>query len=192
MKMHSRLAVILALGIRFAASGQQSAPPQPPNNAQQLAADMQVIQKELNAVGKLSFVVHVSNADEKGTSKVIEENSKVVADAASCTIRYHWWRSMHGEVVNDEDDSMNLREAQGVWVMSSDEYYKKVTEKEGPTPDGDRGYYMRYTPPLFMVFIRMVNDDEEGFPFTDETQAGRVGKAFPEAVKLCSGKLGAY
>ena len=72
---------------------------------------MQLIQKELNAVGKLSFVVHVFDKEEgNGTSRYIEELSKVVADPANCTIRYHAWVSMHGEVVHDEDDTLSLHD----------------------------------------------------------------------------------
>jgi len=41
------------------------------------------------------------------------------ADPASCTIRYHWWSSIHGAVVNDDDVSLSLRDAKGVWTMSN-------------------------------------------------------------------------
>ncbi len=149
---------------------------------------MQVIQTELNSVGKLNFVVDVSNAEEKGTSQLSEQASKVIADPATCTIRYHWWESISGKVVNDEDRSIGLRDVLGVSAMSFDQYWKKVVEEEGPTPDGDRGYYEKFAPPMFMVGMRMAGDDEEGFSFTDEKQAARVGKAIAQAVKLCGGK----
>jgi hypothetical protein len=154
---------------------------------------MQVIQKELNAVGKLSYMAYVSNADEKGSSHVMIVYSNVVADPASCTIRYHWWRSMHGTVVNDEDVSLNLRDVKGVWAMSSVEALRKVAEKEG-TVEEDRkyGYYERFAPPTYLVALRMSNDDEDGFEFIDQAQSQRVGKAVAQAVKLCGGKLGEY
>jgi len=91
MKGCRRITPILAFAITSAAWGQSSAPPPPAQNApppaqnsppssqnaptlsaesaQQLAAAMQVIQKELNSVGKLNFIVHSSNADEVGTSR---------------------------------------------------------------------------------------------------------------------------
>ena len=151
---------------------------------------MAVIQKELNAVGKLNFVVHIFNAEEKGDPPYSEQLSKVVADPATCTIHYHWWRMMHGEVVNDEDVSLKLHDVQVVATMSFDEYLKKLDKEEGPTPDGDMGYHEKFDPPLFMVMVRTSEDDGVALSFTDEKQAGRVGKAMTQAVQLCGGKTG--
>ena len=143
MKAYHRISFILAFFIASAAWALQSAPPPSAGTAQPLAAAMQVIQKELNAVGKLNFVVHIFNAEEKGDAQYSEQLSKVVADPAACTIHYHWWRMMHGEVVNDEDVALDLHHVQGVWMMPDEQYFKKMVEKEGPTPDGDKGYYER-------------------------------------------------
>ncbi len=208
MKVKIWLASILAFAVVSTAWGQQSPAPKPvapqpvspkpvstkpTASAQSLPAAMQQIQTELNKVGKLSFVVDFYLSDEKGTSKVLEEDSKVVADPASCTIRYHLWKSMHGEVVNDEDVSLNLRDVKGVWTMSNDELLKKVMEKEGTTDDDRKyGYYERYSPTTYVVAMRMANDDEDGFPFTDQKQARRVGRAMARAVKLCGGKMEPY
>lgn len=159
---------------------------------QPLTAAMTDIQKELNSVGKLNFVVHVSNAEEKGDAQISVQLSKVIADPATCTIHYHWWRMMHGDVVNDEDVSLNLHNMQGVWIMSAEQYFKKAVEKEGPTTNGDKGYYERFEPTMYVVVMRISADDEEGFSFTDENQAARVGKATTQAVKLCGGKIGPY
>jgi hypothetical protein len=154
---------------------------------------MQVIQKELSSLGKLTYMAYVSNADEKGSSKVIIVYSNVVADPASCTISYHWWRSMHGTVVNDEDVSLSLRDAKGVWAMSSVEALHKVSEKEGTLEEERKyGYYERFVPPLYLVDLRMSNDDEEGFEFANQRQSQRVGKAMTQAVKLCGGTQEPY
>jgi hypothetical protein len=209
MKVKSWLASIFLIAITTAAWGQQSTAPAPaapqpvaaqpvapkPAAAQSLPAVMQQIQTELNKVGKLSFVVSVSNADEKGTSNVLVENSNVVADPASCTIRYHWWSSIHGAVVNDDDVSLSLRDAKGVWTMSNDELLKKQIAKEGTPADQTKGFYQRYVPAMYMVLIRIGNDDDNdggGFSFTDQKQAQRVGKAVAQAVKLCGGALGPF
>ena len=149
---------------------------------------MQVIQKELNSVGKLSFVVDVSNADEKGSSQLSEQASKVIADPATCTIRYHWWESVSGNVVDDEDMSISLRDVLGVSTMSAEESWKKEAEKEGATPDEMKVYYEKFDPPMFIVAMRMAGDNGEGFTFTDQNQAGRVGQAVAQAVLLCGGK----
>ncbi len=188
MKGCCRFTAIFAFALASAAWGQPSAPPPSAESAQQLAAAMQVIQKELNAVGKLNFVVDVSNADEKGTSQMSEQATKVIADPATCTIHYHWWESLSGNVVNDEDMSISLHDVLGISTMSSDQYLKKLAKEEGTTPDEMKGFYEKFAPPMFMVGMRMAGDDQEGFSFTDEKQAGRVGKAMAQAVNLCGGK----
>jgi len=192
MQAQHRISFILASLIASTAWGQQSAPPKPTGNAQPLTAAMAAIQKELNAVGKLNFVVHIYNAEEKGDSPYSEQLSNVVADTATCTIHYHWWRMMHGDVVNDEDISLKLHDVEVVATMSHDEYLKKVAKEEGPTPDGDRGYYEKFEPPLFMVMVQISDEDGAAFSFTDAKQAGRVGKATTQAVQLCGGKTGAF
>ncbi len=187
MKGCRRLTPILAFAITSVAFAQQTAPP-PAQSAQLLAAAMQVIEKELNSVGKLSFVVDVSNADEKGSSQLSEQASKVIADPATCTIRYHWWESVSGSVVDDEDMSISLRDVLGVSTMSAEESWKKEAEKEGATPDELKVYYEKFDPPMYIVAMRMAGDNGEGFTFTDQNQAGRVGQAVAQAVLLCGGK----
>jgi hypothetical protein len=149
---------------------------------------MQVIQKELNSVGKLSFVVNVSNADEKGTSQLSEQVSKVIADPATCTIRYHWWESISDNVVDDENMSISLHDVLGVSTMSAEQSWKKEAEEEGATPDEMKIYYEKFDPPMFIVAMKMTGDDGEGFSFTDQKQAARVGQAMAQAVRLCGGK----
>jgi hypothetical protein len=149
---------------------------------------MQLIQKELNAVGKLTFVVDVSNTDEKGTSQYSVLRTKVIADPAKCTIRYHWWQSIAGKMVDDEDMSISLHDVLGVATTSAEESWKKEAEKEGATPAELKVYYEKFDPPMFVVAMRMPGDDGEGFSFTDQKQASRVGVAVAQAVKLCGGK----
>jgi hypothetical protein len=192
MKAYRPTIFILAFFIASTAWGQQSAPPKTAGNAQPLTVAMGVIQKELNAVGKLNFVVHIFNAEEKGDAPYSEQLSKVVADPATCTIHYHWWRMMHGEVVNDEDVSLKLHDVVIVATMSNDEYLKKLDKEEGPTPDGDMGYYEKFDPPLFMVMVQISDEDGAAFSFTDQKQAGHVGKAMTQAVQLCGGKTGPF
>lgn len=182
-----RVTPILALAITSTAWAQQTAPPRP-QSAPTLAGAMQLIQKELNAVGKLTFAVDVSNTDEKGTSQYSVLLTKVIADSATCTIRYHWWESIAGNVADDEDMSISLHDVLGVSTMSAEESWKKEAEKEGATPAELKVYYEKFDPAVFVVAMRMTGDDGEGFSFTDEKQATRVGLAMAQAVNLCRGK----
>ena len=194
MKGCCRVAPILTLALTFTAWAQQTAKTAPPatENAQQLASAMQVVQRELNTVGKLTFVVDVSNADEKGTSQYSVLLTNVVADPATCTIRYHFWRSMSGKVVDDDDVSIGLHDVLGISTMSAEEAFKEQAEKEGATPSELEGFYEKFDPPMFVVAMRMPEDADEGFSFTDQKQASRVGQAVVQAVKLCGGKTGPY
>jgi hypothetical protein len=183
-----RIAPILALAITSSLWAQQIAAPAHSQDAQKLAAEMQIIQRELNSVGKLNFAVAVSNADEKGTSQMSEQVSNVTADSATCSIRYHWWESIAGNMVDDEDKSIKLHDVLGVSTISAEESWKKEAQKEGATPDELRVYYEKFDPPMFIVAMRMAGDDGEAFSFVDEKQADRVGQAVAQAVLLCGGK----
>jgi hypothetical protein len=163
-------------------------PPKPATGGATLAATMQLIQKELNAVGKLSFVVHIFDKEEgNSTSKYIEERSRVVTNPATCSIRYHWWRSMHGDVVNDEDDSFSLRDVLGLSMLTNDEHEKLIFEREKAYPDEKQTHYTKFDPQVYLVIMRTAGDNEEGFSFVDKKTAERVTIAMAHAVELCGG-----
>jgi hypothetical protein len=173
------------------ALAQQAVAPlrKPAADGRSLAETMSLIQKELNAVGKLSFVVHIFDKEEgNGISKYIEERGKVVADPATCAIRYHWWRSMHGDVVNDEDVSFRLHDVLGLSMMTNDQHEKLLFEREKATPDEKQTYHLKFDPQVYLVILRMDGDNEEGFTFVDRKQADRVAQAMGHAVELCGGK----
>jgi hypothetical protein len=165
------------------------APPKPATGGPTLAATMQLIQKEMNTVGRLSFVVHLYDQVEgNGASKYIEERSKVVADPVTCTIRYHWWKSIHGDVVNDEDVSFSFRDVLSIAMMSIDQAEKKQYEQEKAYPEEKQTLHMEFVPQMYVVIMRNAEDDVEGFGFIDKKQAERVAKAMSHAVELCGGK----
>ena len=168
-------------------------PPQPAAADPTLAATMQLMQKELNAVGRLSFVVHIFDKEEgNGTSKYIEELSNVVADPATCTIRYHWWKSVHGDVVNDEDVSFSLRDVLGLSMMNNEQAEKKQFEEGKAYPEEKQTYHLEFVPQAYLVMIRKPEDNVEGFRFNDKKQAERVAKAMGHAVELCGGSRGSF
>lgn len=191
MKTLQAVVSLLVLTAFSASFAQQpvAPPPKPAAGGPTLAATMQFIQKELNAVGKLSFVVHFYDQEEgNGISKYIEERSKVVADPATCAIRYHWWRSMHGDVVNDEDVSLSLHDVLGISMLTNDEHEKLIFEREMPSPDEKQTIHVEFDPQVYLVIMRKADDNEEGFSFVDKTQAARVAQAMGHAVELCGGK----
>jgi hypothetical protein len=186
---------IIVYAFVFAASceafAQQSVtpPPQPAVAGPTLAATMQLIQKEMNAVGRLNFVVHIFDQEEgNGTSKYIVELSNVVADPATCAIRYHWWRSIHGDVVNNEDVSFSLRDVLGLSMMNNDQAEKKQYEADKAYPEEKQTYHTEFVPQLYLVIMRKPEDNVEGFMFIDKKQADRVAKSMGHAVELCGGK----
>ena len=173
----------------FTLSAQQTAPaPHAAGSTASLAETMQAIQNELNKVGKLNFTIHIQDKEEgNATVQYSTEIGNVVADAASCTIRYHRKRSMRGEVVNDEDVSISLRDVLGLSMMTVEQHEKAVFEREKASADEQQTAHMQFDPPMFMVVARKAGDNEEGFAFIDEKMAGRVAKALGRGVELCGG-----
>jgi hypothetical protein len=191
MKTSRGIVFIFGLMALSASFAQQPAPPQPKPAAKgpSLAETMLLIQKELNAVGRLSFVVHIFDKEEgNGISKYIEERSKVAADPATCTIRYHWWRSMHGDVVNDEDITFSLRDVLGIAMMNEDQAENKQSEEEQIPPEERKNYHLKFVPQEYVVMMRKPDDNIEGFIFSDKKQATRVALAMGHAIELCGGK----
>jgi hypothetical protein len=188
--LHATVSVLILTAFSASFAQQPAAPPpKPAAYGPSLAATMQLIQKELNAVGRLSFVVHIYDQEEgNGISKYIEERSNVVADPATCTIRYHWWKSVHGDVVNDEDVSFSLRDVLGISMLTNDEHEKLIFEREKASPDEKQTLHMKFDPQVYLVIVRKAEDNEEGFTFVNKNQANRVAKAMGHAVELCGGK----
>jgi hypothetical protein len=174
----------------FGLSAQQAAQAsRATGSAPSLAETMQTIQSELNQVGRLNFVIHIEDREEgNATVQYSTEVSNAVADPASCTIRYHWKRSMRGEVVNDEDVSISLGDILGLSMMTVEQHEKAVFERERASPDEQKKGHMEFDPPMFMVVARKAGGNEEGFAFIDEKMAGRVAKALGRGVELCGGK----
>lgn len=191
MRILPAIISVLVLTAFSAVFAQQPvAPPhKPAANAPSLAVTMQLIQKELNAVGKLSFVVHIFDKEEgSGISKYIEERSNVIADPATCTVRYHWWKSVHDDVVDDEDVSFSLRDVLGISMMNMDQAEKKQYEEEKAYPEEKQTYHLKFVPQMYVVMMRKPEDNTEGFSFADKNQAERVAKAMGHAIELCGGK----
>jgi len=188
--LHATVSVLILTAFSASFAQQPAAPPpKPAAYGPSLAATMQLIQKELNAVGRLSFVVHIYDQEEgNGISKYIEERSNVVADPATCTIRYHWWRSMHGDVVNDEDVSFSLRDVLGLSMMNEEQAEKKQYEAERAYPEEKQTYHTKFVPQVYLVMMRKPEDNVEGFKFIDKKQADRVAQSMSHAVELCGGK----
>ncbi len=190
MKSPRSIVFVLILTVFSVAFAQQPAAPplQPAGQGPSLAATMQLIQKELNAVGKLSFVVHIFDKEEgNGVSQYIEERSKVIADPATCAIRYHLWRSMHGGVVNDEDVTFSLRDVLGLSMLTNGEHEKLIFEREKAYPEVKQTLHMKFDPQVYLVIMRTAGDNEEGFSFVDKKQAERIANAMFHAVELCGG-----
>ena len=193
MKVDCPAAAILACAFASTAWGQQSAIPKTRDSASPLVETLQLIEKELNGIGRIRFVVHVTDKEAgNATTNYSEEIGNAVADPANCTIRYHWWRMMHGDVTNDEDVSINLQDVLGVWTGTSDQYQKKVFEREKSSPDERQTFFVRFDPPMFVVAVRTAEDNEDGISFVDEKKALLLGKSFSDAVKLCGGKNQLY
>jgi hypothetical protein len=151
---------------------------------------MQLLQKELNAFGKSTFTIRTR--DELGgpdfVSQYTSEISKVVADSASCTVRYHWKSSSPDQVMGDSDFSLNLHDVQRVRVMTYVQYVREVDGEDTDHTD-PKDWYTKFDPTMLILYPQIAGDetDELGLIFADQVIANRIGKELAHAVELCRG-----
>jgi hypothetical protein len=188
--MNCRLAAILVCGIAFAAWGQQPVVPHgPADNGPSLAVTMQLLQDKLNQQGKLNWTTHYHDSAD-GTNWIYTfsfEAGKVVADAAACTISYHYNIVRDGVQISDADTSFSLHDVQDVTLMTGDERQNKNDAAAGHTT-----WNAKVDPPVFDLIVREKENAEFYFFFTDEDTANRVTKAMGHAVELCGGSRGSF
>lgn len=191
MKMRNWLTPILIFGIAAAAWGQQSAAP-PPNSAAgapSLAETMQFLQARLNEQGKLNWTTnyHDSADGTNWTYTFIFENSKVVADAAACTVNYHYKIIRDGAVIADKDGSFSLHDVQDVTLTTGD-----LRQNKNDLAAGHTTWTARVEPAIFDLIVRAQGNAEYYFFFTAEDTANRVAKAMGHAAELCGGSRGSF
>jgi hypothetical protein len=192
MKTLRAIVSVLVLTVFSAALAQQPvAPPsKPAASGPSMAETMQLIQKELNKFGKSNFTV--ITRDELGgpdhVAQFTTEISNVVADSASCTVRYHWKSSTKDQVSDDEDFSLNLHDVQSVRVMTYVQYVREVDGEDTDHTD-PKDWYTKFDPTMLILFPQLAGDKtgEYGFIFADEEIANRIAKVLTHAVELCGG-----
>lgn len=190
MKIDIWLAVILACGVSSTtALGQQSATPRSADSGPPLAATMQIVQSTLNEQGKMSWTTHYHDSADN-TDWIYQftfEASKVVADAAACTISYHSNIVRDGVQIYDSDDSFSLHDVQDVTLITGDERQNKNDVAAGhPT------WNAKVDPPVFDLIVRGQKNAEFYFFFFDGDTANRATKAIGHAVELCGGSRGSF
>ena len=192
MKMKYWIAAILACGISFmTASGQQSTTPasKPADSGPSLAVTMQLLQSKLNEQGKLSWTTHYHDSADN-TNWIYQftvEAGKVVADAAACTIAYHYIIVRDGTQISDSDASFNLHDVQDITLITGDERQNKNDVSAGHTT-----WNAKVDPPVFDLIVRAKEKEEFYFFFFDGDTANRVTKAIGHAVELCGGSRGSF
>ena len=176
---------LLAVLIGPAVAQQPVAKPQPAVNGPTLAETMQLLQKELNAYGKVTFTV--IERDEPGGPEHISqytfEISNVVADSASCKVRYHMSSSIKEKVISDEDLSLKLHYVLGIRVRTYVQFLKEEDGIDIENPDDQARGYTKFNPPMIMLEPQ----GADGFVFADEAMANRIAKVLTHAVELCGG-----
>ena len=125
MKMKYWIVAILTCGIfSVAASGQRHTDPapDPADSGPSLAVTMQLLQDKLNVQGKMNWTTHYHDSADN-TNWIYQftfEASKVVADAAACTIAYHYTIVRDGTQISDSDASFNLHDVQDLTLITGD------------------------------------------------------------------------
>jgi hypothetical protein len=188
MKNIFRVVFIVCSGLLFSglAVAQSS---KPAASGPSLAATMQFLQEKLNEQGKQNWTTHYHDSADN-TNWIYQFNfevSKVVADAAACTIAYHYIIVRDGVQISDSDASFNLHDVQDLTLTTGDQRQNKNDAASGhPTWDA------KVVPPVFDLVVRGKENVEFYFFFFDEGTANRVTKAMGHAVELCGGSRGSF
>lgn len=182
MKMRLWHTLTLALGFAAAAWGQQNAAPP-------LAETMQFIQTTLNAQGKMNWTTNYhDSADNTNWNYVFNfEANKVVADAAACTISYHYIIIRDGAKISDSDATFSLHDVQDVMLTTGD-----ARQNKNDVAAGHPTWTAKVDPPVFDLIVREKEKAEFYFFFYDEDTANRAAKALGHAVELCGGSRGSF
>ncbi len=192
MKMKYWIVAILTCGIfTVAASGQRHTDPapNPADRGPSLAVTMQLLQTMLNVQGRLNWTTnyHDSADNTNWNNQLTFEASKVVADAAACTIAYHYTIVRDGKQISDTDTSFSLHDVQDMMLTTGDQRQNRNDAAAGhPT------WTAKVVPPVFDLIVRGKEKAEFYFFFTDEDTANRVTKAMGHAVELCGGSRGSF
>jgi hypothetical protein len=171
---------VLAVSAAFA----QQKKAAPSSQGPSLATTMKFIQENA-AAGKLSYTTFVSDSTQQGmewknSSSV--EITNLIADPKTCGISFHWRAEVNGQVSDDADYSLNLKDVQDIVVLPQEQNQQKMNARNGH-PE----WTPRVEPALFTLVARRPKGVENAFLFSEEDMAGRIAKAMVHAVELCGG-----
>jgi hypothetical protein len=175
------------LAVSWALAQQKKSVPPPPKPADEgpsLEVTMKFIQDKLNDVGAVNYATytHDNAVGNDWTNQFRVEATKVVADANSCRISYHWKASLDGKAGQDSDGWFLLKSVADVAVMPMEQDLKAQATAQGhPT------WNSRIEPPVFVLKVHRADKGGNVFDFFDEQMANRVAKAMVHAVELCGG-----
>jgi hypothetical protein len=147
-----------------------------------LDVTMKFIQDKMNAVGRLDYSISFHNsADNKNwVERLSDELTNVVADPASCRLRFHERFVSNDKERFSGDDGFDLRKVQNVMVLSVEQDLKR----HGEHPTWERNA----TPEVWSVWVECSQNKIYSLYFRDEEMAKRVARAMNHAVELCGGK----
>jgi len=146
---------------------------------------MQFIHEKLNEQGKMNWTTHYHDSADN-TNWIYQftfEANKVVADAAACTIAYHYSIVRDGVQISDSDASFNLRDVQDVTLTTGDR-----RQNDNDSAAGHKTWNAKVIPPTFDLVVRGNGNEEYYFFFFDQDLANSVSSALTHAVQLCGGR----
>jgi hypothetical protein len=176
---------VLGVSTAFAQQQKKAAPSsKPADQGPSLAVTMKFIQENA-AAGKLSYTTFVSDSTQQGMewkNSTNVEITNLVADPKTCGISFHWRAEVNGQVSDDADYSLNLKDVQDIVVLPQEQNQQKANARSGH-PE----WTPRVEPALFTLVARRPKGVENAFLFSEEEMAGRIAKAMVHAVELCGG-----
>jgi len=180
---------IAAIGTNYRAPAPQPAP-KPDASSASLADTLQFIQTHLNQQGAVSYSVQFHDRDGAlgdGTNVNVYEASRVVGNASSCRIDFHWKATKDGEVIQDFDAWVPLGSVVNVIVATGQQQLRPID-----TAAGHPNIDYTFSPMIYVVNIILTGNISESFVFYDQAEADRVSAAIIHAAKLCGGAKGVF
>jgi hypothetical protein len=160
-------------------------PPKPTDDGPGLEVTLKFIQDKVTDEGKLSYVASVSDSSSPGTEWSNQFSVRItdfVGDTSACRISFHWRAEVNGQVFEDSDNTLNLKDVRDFILLPQEQNQKRID-----TRNGHPAWDSQIKPGLFTIVTRRPKGLENAFLFSEEDMAKRVATALKHAIELCGG-----
>jgi hypothetical protein len=157
--------------------------PKPADNGPTLEVTMKYLEEKLSSIGPVTYIIYIhdNTNGHDWTNKRTTEVTDVRASVALCEITFHRRITVNGNVAQDTDGRLPLKDVVDVAVETEERNVKEANSKAGH-PE----LSTRVDPPVFVLTAKRKGGGND-FDLYDESPANRIGKAMVRGMELCGG-----